>query len=78
MMKKSIIAVLLGLSMQAVSAEDLVAVYEIAFDYDAQLRAAGAVRDAQYETKPLARSTLLPQIGVFGDLAYDSLRIRES
>lgn len=78
MMKRSIIAVLLGLSVHAVSAEDLAAVYEIAFDYDAQLRAAGAVRDAQYEAKPLAKSTLLPQIGVFGDLAYDSQRLRES
>ena len=77
-MKRSIIAVLIGLSVQAVSAEDLAAVYEIAFDYDAQLRAAGAVRDAQYEAKPLAKSTLLPQIGAFGDLAYESLRLRDS
>lgn len=78
MIKRSIIAVLLGLSVQAVTAEDLAEVYEIAFDYDAQLRAAGAVRDAQYEAKPLARSTLLPQIGVYGDLAYDSVNIRDS
>ena len=77
-MKRSIIAVLIGLSVQAASAEDLAAVYEIAFDYDAQLRAAGAVRDAQYEAKPLAKSTLLPQIGAFGDLAYESLRLRDS
>ena len=78
MMKKSIVAVLMGLLVQSVSAEDLMEVYEIAFDYDAQLRAAGAVRDAQYEAKPLARSSLLPQIGVYGDLTYDSVDYRDS
>jgi outer membrane protein len=78
MMKKSIATMLLGLLVQAAPAEDLAAVYEIAFDYDAQLRAAGAVRDAQYEAKPLARSGLLPQIGVYGDLAYENRNVRDS
>jgi outer membrane protein len=78
MMKKSIATMLLGLLVQAAPAEDLAAVYEIAFDYDAQLRAAGAVRDAQYEAKPLARSGLLPQIGVYGDLAHENRNVRES
>jgi outer membrane protein len=78
MMKKSIATMLLGLLVQAAPAEDLAAVYEIAFDYDAQLRAAGAVRDAQYEAKPLARSGLLPQIGVYGDLAHENRNVRDS
>lgn len=78
MMKKSIVTVLLGVLVQAAPAEDLAKVFEIAFDYDAQLRAAGAVRDAQYEAKPLAKSGLLPQIGVYGDVAYDDRNVRDS
>ena len=64
MMKKIISSMLLVTLVHTVQAEDLMQVYNIAAEYDAKLRAAGAVRDAQYQAKPLARSGLLPQIGV--------------
>lgn len=78
MMKTRIIVALLGFLVHTVHAENLMDVYTIAFEYDAKLRAAGAVRDAQYEAKPLALSGLLPQIGVSGDLAYHDQRIQSS
>ncbi len=78
MMKKSIIVALLSFLVQTGHAEDLMDVFKIAADYDAQLRAAGAVRDAQYQAKPLARSGLLPEIGAYGDLAYHNQSIQDS
>ncbi len=71
---KFVVALVLGMLLQTVQAEDLMTVYKMAADYDAELRAAGAVRDAQYQAKPLARSRLLPEIGVNADLAYQSNR----
>jgi len=78
MMIKTIAGMLLASLLHTAEAEDLMGVYRIAAEYDARLRAAGAVRDAQYQARPLALSGLLPQIGVTGDLAYQDQRVQNS
>ncbi len=78
MMTKIISSMLLVTLFHTAQAEDLMQVYNIAAEYDAKLRTAGAVRDARYQAKPLALSGLLPQIGAAGDLAYDDRSIQDS
>ena len=52
-----------------VSAEDIVQVYGLALENDAQLRTARATRDAVFETRPQAKALLLPQVGVGADVS---------
>ena len=48
--------------------EDLLQVYQLALQYDAQYRAARGERDATFENRPIAESRLLPELGIFGNL----------
>lgn len=47
-------------------ARDLMEIYQLAAENDAQLKAAAATLEAQRENKPIARSGLLPQISLSG------------
>jgi outer membrane protein len=60
------------------SAADLATVYELAKQNDPGLQAAIATRDAALEAKPIARSALLPEIGLSGDLSYTSRDVKSS
>ncbi len=50
------------------SAEDIVQVYKLALENDAQLRTARASRDAVMEARPQARAQLLPFLGLGADV----------
>ncbi len=69
-MKLLVTAVALALGTQLVAAEDLLQVYELARQNDPQLAAASANRDAVLEARPLARSQLLPNVGLSADLTW--------
>jgi outer membrane protein len=69
-MKHTVFALALVLGASTAGATDLVAVYEMASQNDPQLRSARATRDATFENEPIARSQLLPQLTVGGDLNY--------
>ncbi len=69
-MNKSILAVLLLVAAPWVGAEDLLEVYKLATQRDPVLREAAAQREAQKEAKPLARSQLLPQVGLSAGTQY--------
>jgi outer membrane protein len=64
--------------MSNVGADDLASTYALAVQNDPGLRAARANRDAALEAEPLARSRLLPEIGLFGDVDYTSRDINAS
>src|SRR6202167_1734526 len=65
-MKRLAIGLALYLLMNAVSAADLLAVYQRALQNDPQLREAEATRLAALEAKPQALSALLPQLSGSG------------
>lgn len=69
-MKQTVFALALVLGASTAGATDLVAVYQMASQNDPQLRSARATRDATFENEPIARSQLLPQLTVGGDLNY--------
>ncbi len=70
-MKLKTMLIVLALFAQHSSADDLMQIYQQALQKDPQLKEAAAVRESRYEAKPLARSALLPQIGVSGNLRYN-------
>jgi outer membrane protein len=65
-MKRTAALIVCLLSLQAVSAADLMAVYQRALQNDPQLREAEANRLAALESKPQALSALLPQLSGSG------------
>ncbi len=77
-MKRVALAITLALGMHGVSAEDLLAVYQVATANDPNLRAAQATRDANLEARPLAQSQLLPYVAIVGDGYYNSRDVRSS
>jgi len=78
-MNRVAVSVLLALGLaSAVSAKDLVGVYEDATHNDPQIRAADANRLAQREARPQAWAALLPQINGTGSWTRDKSNIRES
>jgi outer membrane protein len=77
-MKKIALAVALVLGSATAPAADLVEVYQLAGDNDPVLRAARANRDATRENEPLARSQLLPEIGLSGDVNYLYQDVKDS
>lgn len=77
-MKKTLITAMLLATTHSLWAEDLSQVYREAVEFDAQLGAAKATLEAQKEAKPLALSTLLPAVGVSGDLNYRNQEVHSS
>jgi outer membrane protein len=77
-MKRVALAITLALGMHAVSAEDLLAVYQVATANDPNLRAAQATRDANLEARPLAQSQLLPYVAIVGDGFYNNRDVKSS
>ena len=71
-MKMLALAVAMAMAPLSSQAADLLSLYQQAKESDPQIRAARANRDANYEAKPLARSALLPNVSVSGDLSYTS------
>lgn len=69
---------MLAVVSQHAWSEDLLGVYQLALERDAQLRAAAATRDAEYETKALARSQLLPNINLGANAYYLDQDIKDS
>ena len=53
----------------SVNAAELLNAYALATTNDPQLRAAAADRDALIEAKPQARSVIMPQLGLTGQIA---------
>ena len=70
MNKKMLLALLLAWSQWA-CADNLLQVYDMALHRDPVLKEAAAVRESRYEAKPLARSSLLPQVSLSGDINYN-------
>lgn len=68
-MKKMLLPLLLSqlLGASAAQAEDLLEIYQLALQNDAQLRAAMANRDSALEAKPQAEALLLPSISLSSD-----------
>lgn len=71
-MKQMVFAAALIIGTGVAGAADLSAVYALAQQNDPGLRAAQAIREAALEARPLARSQLLPEIGLTGDISYSS------
>ena len=71
-MKKILITSLLVFTSQLAVADDLMQVYTMAVEKDPVLREAAAVRESRRESRPLALSQLLPNIGISGDANYNS------
>lgn len=70
-MKKRILsAVIAALSAHPVLAMDLVETYEKALSYDSGIASARATFEAQQANIDVSRSSLLPQIGAFGDASH--------
>jgi outer membrane protein len=69
---KRLIPLLLFFALPVLQAQDLMAVYQLAVQNDPQLQAAKEQLAAARETKNLARSQLLPTIGVRA--GYDAVR----
>lgn len=76
MMRKplpTLIALLLCGFVHATQAEDLIQIYDIAVESDPTLREAEQTLFATREVKPQARSLLMPDFSVKGDLGYQSV-----
>ncbi|MEJ2530126.1 MAG: TolC family protein, partial [Gammaproteobacteria bacterium] len=74
MMKIRLVSVLLTtlLWLSAAQGEDLVQVYEMAVQNDAQIKAARATRDSVMESRPQAIAQLLPSLSMSGSsTSYD-------
>ncbi len=61
-----------------VGAEDLIEIYDLALQSDPALREAEQTFYAERERMPQARSLLLPNFGVEGDLSYNNVRSTSS
>jgi outer membrane protein len=73
-MKKTLLSGLIGLfAAQPTLAMDLVETYEKAISYDSGIASARAQLAAQQAGIDISRSSLLPQIGLFGELADNEL-----
>ncbi|MCP3665548.1 MAG: TolC family outer membrane protein [Gammaproteobacteria bacterium] len=79
-MKKTLaVLLLLGpLASPLALGEDLLEIYNLALEYDAQLKEARANRDAALEARPLAKSRLLPLISAAGDAGRTDVNLTES
>ena len=77
-MKQLVLIIVLVTQTAVVSAADLAEVYGLALENDPGLQAARANRDATLEQKPLARSQLLPEVVLSGDLNYTSRDVKDS
>lgn len=68
-MKKLLLPLLLGqlLGVSGAQAEDLLEIYQLALQNDAQLRAAMANRDSALEALPQAKAQLLPSVSLSSD-----------
>jgi len=68
-MKKLLLTLLLGqlLGVSGAQAEDLLEIYQLALQNDAQLRAAMANRDSALEALPQAKAQLLPSVSLSSD-----------
>lgn len=68
-MKKMFLPLLLGhlLGASTAQAEDLLEIYQLALQNDAQLRTAMANRDSALEARPQAEAQLLPSVSLSGD-----------
>ena len=76
---RRILVFLTAASLSAiVGAEDLLQLYALAQANDPQLAAARATLDAARESKPIARSQLLPNLSASGDLSYQDQEIKRS
>jgi outer membrane protein len=71
-MKRLILILMILGATLSVRAEDLMAIYQLALDNDPQLQAAKEQLSAARETKSLARSQLLPTVGL--GATYDAVR----
>ena len=60
------------------SSADILSVYELAKQNDPGIRAAIASRNAALESKPIARSFLLPGVTLTGDVSYTSRDVSDS
>lgn len=70
MNKRILSAVIAALSAHPVLAMDLVETYEKALSYDSGIASARATFEAQQANIDVSRSSLLPQIGAFGDASH--------
>lgn len=77
-MKRIALATLLAFAACGAAAEDLSAVYQLALENDPALSAAKATRDATLEAEPLARSQLLPNVLLSGDVSYTNQDVKQS
>ncbi len=77
-MKQLLIVAMLVSPLGVAEAADLSAAYALAQQNDPGLRAAQATREAALESRPLARSQLLPSVGVSGDINYTSRDVKNS
>lgn len=77
-MKKIALAVAMALGSATVLAADLVEVYQLAGQNDPVLRAALANREATTLNVPLARSQLLPQVNLSGDVNLVHQEVKDS
>jgi len=75
-MKRILTTALLLLSCQLAMAENLLQLYQRAQDNDPQIRAARATRQAANEAKPIARSGLLPSVGLGGSASYNDQQVQ--
>lgn len=76
-MKPIALAVALTLGSVSANAADLLQLYQQATDTDPQIRAALASREATREVKPLAKSALLPQVSISGELNFTDREITQ-
>lgn len=73
-MKKKLLSGLIGiLAAQPALSLDLIETYEKALSYDSGIAAARASFDAEEANADVSRSTLLPQIGAFGEVDYNNI-----
>ena len=70
-MKRITLAIALALGAGVAGAADLAGVYQLALENDPALRASRATRDANSEAEALARSQLLPNVALSGDVSYN-------
>lgn len=76
-MKKKLLSGLIGILVaQPVLSLDLIETYEKALSYDSGIAAARASFDAQKANVDVSKSSLLPQIGAFGEMTYSDVDAR--
>jgi len=77
-MKRIALAISLAFGSAAVTAADLLEVFQMASESDPALLGARATRDANLEARPLAKSQLLPFVSLTGDASYTANDVRKS